>query len=228
MSPPSGCKPAIDLVEMIHTPERLAIDDDKGRTEDAGRDRPRSLALEGILYRRIIDRRARRCGIRAAARCDGRRDVGVRDVDIVTEKSAIERMCHSDREHRIAVLQPEYDARRRLGRNRKRRWHPKALDAVEFRAAGHIPPRVVALERYLGQRHGAGLFEYDPEEDRMPVHTAVVSCGERLDLLRSEVAVRRGEVEVEIDRCAHGCPGNCIHAASARLMTSRWMSLVPS
>ena len=36
ISPPAGREPAIDLVEPVHAPERLAVDDNERRAEDSG------------------------------------------------------------------------------------------------------------------------------------------------------------------------------------------------
>ena len=59
------------------------------------------------------------------------------------------------------------------------------------------------------ERRGPDLPEDDAKQERTPIHRAAVLRRERFDLLRREVAVRRREIEIEIDRYVHS-------AASAR------------
>src|SRR5204862_6267408 len=60
-----------------------------------------------------------------------------------------------------------------------------------------------ALRGYGGHRYAARRLERDPEQDRPPVHLAAVFRRERIDFLACDVAVGRGEVEIELDRIRH-------------------------
>jgi hypothetical protein len=70
---------------------------------------------------------------------------------------------------------------------------------VKARAAREVVLGVRAFHRYLGQRRGARLLEHDAEQHRVPVDAAAVLGGQGIDLLRPEVAVGRGKIEIEID-----------------------------
>src|SRR5262245_2678908 len=55
----SGREPAVDLLEAIEPPERLAVDEHERRAEDAARNSAVDFALQRFLDRRVVDGRAR-------------------------------------------------------------------------------------------------------------------------------------------------------------------------
>src|SRR5262249_39492915 len=84
-SEPAGREPALDLIEAIEPPERLAIDDDVRRPEHATRHRLLDFALEPLLDLRRRDRRAGFGCVDAFIRCDRNRLLRIGDVDIGEE-----------------------------------------------------------------------------------------------------------------------------------------------
>ncbi len=182
---------------------------------------PSTLRFNASLIRRVVDAGAGRRPVESCLARDIRRGVGTRDVETVDEIGAIERQRCLRRERRVLRLRPQHDARRRLRCDREHRRHPE-WHAMEAGAALEVAPRIVALDRDLRQRRHAGLLEDDAQQHRPPIHGTVVFRRQRVDLLRGHVAVRRREIEVEVDGLAHG------HPQMARPITSRWMSLVPS
>src|SRR5688572_4895457 len=63
--------------------------------------------------------------------------------------------------------------------------------------------RVAALERYGGQRLAAGDLENRPEQYRPPGHRAPMPRCKVFDFRAREIAVGRGEIEVEIHWVGH-------------------------
>src|SRR3954453_5454627 len=55
--PAPSPQPALDLVQPVGTPERLAVDEEEGRAEHAALDRAVRLLLEPRLHGRALDRR---------------------------------------------------------------------------------------------------------------------------------------------------------------------------
>src|SRR3954451_19194304 len=78
-------EPPLDLVEAVESPERLIVDKDERRAEDAARHRPVDLALQRGLDLGIVDRRARGVRIDPVLRGHGHRVVRTGDVDVVAE-----------------------------------------------------------------------------------------------------------------------------------------------
>ena len=64
-SPRTLREPALDLIESIHAPERLAVDDDVRRAEDPACNRVVDLGLGEFLDARVGDARADVIGIEA-------------------------------------------------------------------------------------------------------------------------------------------------------------------
>src|SRR5262245_8614599 len=62
VSPPAGGEPALDVIEAIGAPERLAVDDEERRAEDLARDRGIDHVLQLVLHRLVVD-----CGKRLRA-----------------------------------------------------------------------------------------------------------------------------------------------------------------
>src|SRR5581483_5631063 len=68
----------------------------------------------------------------------------------------------------------------------------------------HVAPGIIALERQRRQRAAAGHLEHRAEQDRFPSNAAAVLRSDRRNPRRAEIAVRRREVEIELDRIGHG------------------------
>src|SRR6266581_1533095 len=180
MSPAAGGDPFVDLVQAVGAPERLAVDDDVGRAERAARDRLLHFGAGAVLDGLVGDAGADFIGLQAELRAHGDRAVGARNIDVV---------------HAIRA------GRRNRGNREDRR---EAIgDAVEFRAARHVARRIRSFDRYGGKRRCARRLERDAEQERPPSHLAAVFRGERVDFFARDIAVRRGEVEVELDRARH-------------------------
>src|SRR5688572_3962271 len=99
-------QPALDLVESVHAPERLAVDDDEGRAEYAALDRRVRFALQAFLHRRAGDRREHFFAHDAERRCDVRGHFGAGNIAIVDEVSAISGLGELARERGVAVVEP--------------------------------------------------------------------------------------------------------------------------
>src|SRR6266852_6618205 len=69
-----------------------------------------------------------------------------------------------------------------------------------LRGADHVTQGVSAFHRYGRQRRAAGRLERDSEQKRPPGNLAAVFRRERIDLVARDVAVRRGKIEIELDR----------------------------
>src|SRR5712691_12392670 len=72
-----------------------------------------------------------------------------------------------------------------------------------LRGADHVTQGVSAFHRYGRQRRAAGRLERDSEQERLPGHFASMFRSERIDLVARDVAVRRGKIEIELDRIRH-------------------------
>src|SRR5258708_22902002 len=115
-----------------------------------------------------------------------------------------------------------------LFRSRNRENRREAVgDAVEFRAARHVARRVRSFDRYGGERRPPGRFERDSEQERPPSHLAAVFRRERIDFLARDVAVGRGEVEIELDRVRHHAISIAIAVASPPPMHRLAMPRLP-
>src|SRR5262245_58639235 len=80
MSPAAGGEPALDLVQAIRAPERLAVDDDVGRAENAALDRGVYLDAQPLLHRRVVQRLRELALVHAELCGDVAGDFRVRDV----------------------------------------------------------------------------------------------------------------------------------------------------
>src|SRR5213592_278309 len=90
-SEPSVGEPAVDLIEAIETPERLAIHENERRAENAARNGTVDFALQCLLHRGVVDARARSGAVGACVRCDVGGDIGIGNVATVEEVTAIQR-----------------------------------------------------------------------------------------------------------------------------------------
>ena len=225
--PPPGCEPLLDLVEPVHAPERLAVDHDEGRAEHASGDRGVDFALGPVLDRRIAQRGAHLVGVAAEGGRDLDDVVHLGNVHVIDEIGPVECLRELRRFLRVLACQPVAGARRRDARDRENRRQLE-VHAVESRRAHEVALAVLALQRQLRQGLAAGHLEDRAEQDRAPVDRAPVLGRQRLDLFRCEIAVRRREVEIEVDRVCHACPPLASQAARSRPISRRWMSLAPS
>ena len=91
----------------------------------------------------------------------------------------------------------------------------------EPRRALEIALRVVAFERNRRQRLLAGHLENRAEQYRPPGDRAPVPRGDVVDLRRGEIAVGRGEVEVEVDRVVIGSSASSVAPARSRSLRRR-------
>src|SRR6266513_1750579 len=92
-SEPSGGEPAVDLIEAIETPERLAIHENVRRAENAARDRTIDFVPQCLFHRRVVDARARSGAVGACFCRDVGGDIGIGNVAAVEEVTAIQRFC---------------------------------------------------------------------------------------------------------------------------------------
>src|SRR5437879_5373098 len=199
ISPAAGGEPFVDLLQAVGAPERLTVDDDIGRAKRAQGDRLLHFGARAVLHRLIADAGADRVGREAELRAHGDRVVGARDIDVVHEIGTIQGLGELARALGVFGVEPVERAGRRNRGDRENRRETVG-DAVEFRAARHVARRVRSLDRYGGKWRGARRLERDAEQERPPGHLAAVFRGERIDFLARDVAVRRGEVEIELDR----------------------------
>ena len=82
------------------------------------------------------------------------------------------------------------------------------------RAAREIVRGVAALQRDRRQRLAAGDLEYRAQQDGTPGDGAAVFRRQFVDLRGGEIAVRGGEIEVEIDRVCHVVVPKCVNRDS--------------
>src|SRR5437762_5685817 len=90
-SEPSGGEPAVDLIEAIETPERLAIHENERRAENAARDGTVDFALQCLLHRGVVHARPRSGAVGARVRRDLGGDIGLGNVAAGEEVTAIQR-----------------------------------------------------------------------------------------------------------------------------------------
>src|SRR5690242_9464751 len=202
MSPAARRQPFFDLVQPVRAPEGLAVDDDVRRAEGADCDRGVHLGPGAVLDGLIADCGAHFVGAQPELRADRDDLVGAGDVHVVAEIGAIERARQVLGALRILRVEPIESA---TGRNRGDREDRRMAvgDTKILRGAVNVAQVISALHRYRWQRRSACGLEGDPEQKRPPFRLAPVFRGERVDLLAGEVAVRRGEVEIEFDRIRH-------------------------
>src|SRR5437763_10709138 len=81
----SGGEPAVDLIEAIETPERLAIHENIRRAKNAARDRTVDFALQCLFHRGVVDARARSGAVGPCFRRDVGGDIGIGNVTAVEE-----------------------------------------------------------------------------------------------------------------------------------------------
>src|SRR5258706_1737718 len=114
-SPASGANPVLHHRHAVHAPERLAVDDEERRAEDAGGDRAVDLALGAFLQRRIVEGLCQRIGVEAEGLChrDHLRRRG--DVAPVDEVRLVERLGERAALRRVAIAGPIEGAQRPNG-----------------------------------------------------------------------------------------------------------------
>src|SRR5664279_1660468 len=108
-------EPALDLRAPVVAPERLAVDDEEGRAEDAVRDSVVADRLERRLPRRVAP--DARCSLRVEAELEGERlqVAGVRQVERVAREVGAQAVARPlGRARRVAGVEPPEDARRVL------------------------------------------------------------------------------------------------------------------
>src|SRR6267143_5666934 len=213
ISPAAGGKPFVYLIQPVGAPEGFTIDDDEGRTERAAGDRFIHFGPGAVLDRLIADAGAHFVGFQPELRAHGDGAVGARDVHVVDEVGPVERPCQILGPFRVSCIQPiEGAARRNRGYRKDRRM---AISHTQIlRGADHVAQGVRAFHRYGRQRRAAGRLESDPEQERPPGHLATVFRRERVDLFARDIAVRRGEIEIEFDRIRHHAISIAIAVAS--------------
>ena len=118
-----------------------------GEPNTPARDRRLDFALQRVLDRRIVDRRARRAAIDAGFGGDIGGDVGIEMSTLIDEVRAIERLDDAVRQRRVVAALPQHDPRGRLGRDRKLRRHPELGCRGSGRCAAKSRLRVIALQR---------------------------------------------------------------------------------
>src|SRR5712691_11977067 len=106
ISPAAGGEPFVDLLQPVGAPERLAVDDDIGRAERAPRDRLLHLGARAVLHRLVGDARADFIGLQAELRAHGDRVVGARNIDVVHEIGAVERLGELARAPGVPGVEP--------------------------------------------------------------------------------------------------------------------------
>src|SRR6266700_954496 len=224
MSPAAGGEPFVDLVQAVGAPERLAVDDDVGGAECSTCDRFVHFASRAVLHRLVADSLSDFIGLEPELRAHLDGFVRARNIDVVDEISAVERFCEVLRSLRVFCIQPIEGA---AGRNRGDRENrrPAIGNAVIFGRADHVAQVIGAFQRYGGQRGPARGFERDAEQERPPDHLAAALRRERVDFFARDIAVWRGEVEVELDRVRHQVSSIAMAVASPppmqRLATPR-------
>src|SRR5580765_301027 len=202
ISPAASGQPLLDLVQPVRTPEGLPVDDDVGRAECADRNGAVHLGLGAIFRRLVADTGAELVRVQTGLRADRDDVVGAGDVRVVVEVGAVERSRQLLCPLRVLRVQPVECAARRDRGNGEDRGMPVG-DAEILRRAKHVAQVIGALDRYRGQRGAAGGLEGDAQQERTPLHLAAVFRRERVDLVAREIAVGRGEVEIEVDRVRH-------------------------
>ena len=191
------------LLQSIGAPKRFVVDDKVWGSENFARDGLIAFILEAHLDRIALHVTRERIAIDSRALRDVSDDIGITYVAVVYEIRAVNLLCKKLRQYRILVFQPIKSARRRDRHFRKfcREFH---RDVEIARAARHVADYIIAFQRHLHRRHLAGLLENESEQNGMPIYLPVVLRGERVDMRRREVAIRRGEVEIKIDRGGQG------------------------
>ena len=105
--PAAGCSHRSTWSRRSDAPERLAVDDDVGRAEDAAADRRVDFAAQPVLDR---VRRSARVPSASAVDAELRRDVerhfGRRDVAVLREIGVVERQREALGERRVAGRRP--------------------------------------------------------------------------------------------------------------------------
>src|SRR5690606_28912504 len=125
------------------------------------------------------------------------------NIAVLDEIGAKQRLRQHLRCGRVAVMQPVVGTARCDRRHRKLARHPEG-QAEPARRTHQVMEGVTALHRDGRKRSLAGDLEYCAQQDRTPDRVAPVPGGEGIDLGRSEVAVGRGKIEIEIDGLGHG------------------------
>src|SRR6187399_920061 len=195
-----AAEPALDLVASVVAPERLAVDDEERRAEDALRDRVVARRLEAALPARLGPDPLGLRRVEAELAREDLEVLDVREVDGAAREVGAQAMARPVRGALgIALLEPPEDARRVLRRDRKLSRQGER-HAGETRRALEVVQRVLALDRVADRALQLCRLERDAKQDRVPAHRAAVARGERLDPFRGDVRIWRREVDVEIDR----------------------------
>src|SRR6266702_4861261 len=213
ISPAAGGDPLVDLVQAVGAPERFAVDDDVGRAECSTCDRFVHFASRAVLHRLVADSRSNFFRLEAELRAHLDGFFRARNIDVVDEIGAVERFCEVLRSFRVFCIQPIEGA---AGRNRGDRENLRLTvgNAVVLGRADHVAHVISAVQRYGGQRHAARGLERDAEQERPPGHLAAALCRERVDFFARDIAVGRGEVEIELDRVRHQASSIAMAVAS--------------
>src|SRR6266446_115505 len=137
MSPAAGGDPLVDLVQAVGAPERFAVDDDVGGTERAACDRFVHFGPRAVLHRLVADSRPDFVRLEAELRANLDGFVGARNIDVVDEIRAVERLCEVLRSFRVFCIEPIEGA---AGRNRGDREDRRLAvgNAVILGRADHV------------------------------------------------------------------------------------------
>src|SRR5260221_3714603 len=197
-SPASGANPVLHHRHAVHAPERLAVDDEEGRAEEAGGDRAIDLALGAFLQRRIVEGLCEGIGVEADGLCHRDHLRRRRNVAPLHEVRVVERLGERAALRRVAIASPIEGAQRRDGEyGEMRRIGERHL--VQPGGAREILLRVLALHRHIDERCLAGELEHRPEEHGPPAQRPADALLEIVGEAARDVAVGRGELEVEVD-----------------------------
>src|SRR5690349_6980041 len=105
-SPAARFKPALDVIEAIGAPERLTIDHDVGRAENAASDRGIDFAPQSVFHCRIVERTRERIGLDAKGPCDFDCYFGLRNIPVLGKIRAIQSAGEPLCERGIPVSEP--------------------------------------------------------------------------------------------------------------------------
>src|SRR4029077_17121751 len=214
------------LIQPVRAPEGLAVDDDVGRAERAAGDRSVHFDPGTVLDPLIADAGADFVGWEAELRAHGDGVIGGGNIDVVDEIGVVERFRQFPGPFRVFCVEP---IKRPAGRDRgNRKGGGVAISHGEMLPWGDDGAHVMsAFHRYGRQRRAAGRFERDAEQERPPGPLAAMFRSERIDLFAREITVRRGKIEIELDRARHHASSIAMAVASPPPMHRLAMPRLP-
>src|SRR5690625_5198432 len=202
--PAASLEPALQHRQAVGAPEGFILHKNEGRAEDAACQGRLDLLPGPVLDPFIFERRLQG-GLRNSQPLLDRDDAfGGHNVTSLGESAPIERQDEVSRRSRVAILAPVDSAAGSDRGEREGGWKCQRQRMLPG-AARHVTARIVALHRLLNQGLTPDRLENRTEQKGPPGDPPPLARRQGLDLLRCQIAIGTGEIEIELEDCAcHG------------------------